>query len=433
MMGKCFTELTKKMKAIEDRSLDEFRLMLAGRELVPIMQGGMGVNISTAEMALSVAREGGVGHVSDAMLPDLVDRLFGTGFTKMKAGLCRAADAALGKAAFHFPLDDVRTAAKQYIESVMQKKMGDAKEGLIFVNVMEKLTMNDSLASLRARLLGALDGGVDGISLSAGLHTSSFSLMSEHPRFRDAMLGIVVSSRRALNLFLRRSAKTGRMPDYIVVEGPLAGGHLGFGMTDWVNFKLADIVRDVKVYLAENSLSIPVIAGGGVFTGTDGVRLIEEAGAAGVQVATRFTVTQESGLPDAVKQRYLDAEEGEIEVNGVSPTGYPMRMLKSSPAINASLKPQCEAYGYMLDRGGCAYLKAWEAADATGDVKEGIPGKTCLCAQMRNCKVWTVGATGHRLKETTVRSEDGQWVLPTTAEVFNDYRYGINDEVKARK
>ena len=428
-----FYGVNKKMKAIEDRSLDEFRLMLAGRELVPIMQGGMGVNISTAEMALSVAREGGVGHVSDAMLPDLVDRLFGTGFTKMKAGLCRAADAALGKAAFHFPLDDVRAAAKQYIESVMQKKMGDAKEGLIFVNVMEKLTMNDSLASLRARLLGALDGGVDGISLSAGLHTSSFSLMSEHPRFRDAMLGIVVSSRRALNLFLRRSSKTGRMPDYIVVEGPLAGGHLGFGMTDWVNFKLADIVRDVKAYLAENGLSIPVIAGGGVFTGTDGVRLIEEAGAAGVQVATRFTVTQESGLPDAVKQRYLDAEEGEIEVNGVSPTGYPMRMLKSSPAINASLKPQCEAYGYMLDRGGCAYLKAWEAADATGDVKEGIPGKTCLCAQMRNCKVWTVGATGHRLKETTVRSEDGQWVLPTTAEVFNDYRYGINDEVKARK
>lgn len=428
-----FYGVNKKMKAIEDRSLDEFRLMLAGRELVPIMQGGMGVNISTAEMALSVAREGGVGHVSDAMLPDLVDRLFGTGFTKMKAGLCRAADAALGKAAFHFPLDDVRAAAKQYIESVMQKKTGDAKEGLIFVNVMEKLTMNDSLASLRARLLGALDGGVDGISLSAGLHTSSFSLISEHPRFRDAMLGIVVSSRRALNLFLRRSAKTGRMPDYIVVEGPLAGGHLGFGMTDWVNFKLADIVRDVKAYLAENGLSIPVIAGGGVFTGTDGVRLIEEAGAAGVQVATRFTVTQESGLPDAVKQRYLDAEEGEIEVNGVSPTGYPMRMLKSSPAINASLKPQCEAYGYMLDRGGCAYLKAWEAADATGDVKEGIPGKTCLCAQMRNCKVWTVGATGHRLKETTVRSEDGQWVLPTTAEVFNDYRYGINDEVKARK
>ena len=428
-----FYGVNKKMKAIEDRSLDEFRLMLAGRELVPIMQGGMGVNISTAEMALSVAREGGVGHVSDAMLPDLVDRLFGTGFTKMKAGLCRAADAALGKAAFHFPLDDVRAAAKQYIESVMQKKTGDAKEGLIFVNVMEKLTMNDSLASSRARLLGALDGGVDGISLSAGLHTSSFSLMSEHPRFRDAMLGIVVSSRRALNLFLRRSSKTGRMPDYIVVEGPLAGGHLGFGMTDWVNFRLADIVRDVKAYLAENGLSIPVIAGGGVFTGTDGVRLIEEAGAAGVQVATRFTVTQESGLPDAVKQRYLDAEEGEIEVNGVSPTGYPMRMLKSSPAINASLKPQCEAYGYMLDRGGCAYLKAWEAADATGDVKEGIPGKTCLCAQMRNCKVWTVGATGHRLKETTVRSEDGQWVLPTTAEVFNDYRYGINDEVKARK
>ena len=420
------------MKAIEERSLDEFRLTLAGRELVPIMQGGMGVNISTAAMALSVAREGGVGHVSDAMLPDLVDRLFDTGFTKMKAGLCRAADAALGKAAFHFPLESVRSAAKQYIESVMAGKTGDAKEGLVFVNVMEKLTMNDSLATLKARLMGALDGGIDGISLSAGLHTSSFSLMSDHPRFRDAMLGIVVSSARALNLFLRRSAKTGRLPDYIVVEGPLAGGHLGFGM-DWKNFSLPDIVREVRTYLAEHDLKIPVLAGGGVFTGTDGVRLITEAGAAGVQVATRFTVTEESGLPEAVKQHYFDAAEGEIEVNGVSPTGYPMRMLKSSPAINASIKPQCEAYGYMLDKGGCAYLKAWEAADESGTVKNGIADKTCLCAQMRNCKVWTLGALGWRLKETSVRGEDGRWVLPTAADVFNDYRYGINNEVSRRR
>gem|GEM_PF-3832598 len=52
---------------------------------------------------------------------------------------------------------------------------------------------------------------------------------------------------------------------------------------------------------------------------------------------------------------------------------------------------------------------------------------------MRNCKVWTVGALGHRLKETTVRGEDGRWILPTTADVFNDYRYGVNDEVTARK
>ena len=89
-----------------------------------------------------------------------------------------------------------------------------------------------------------------------------------------------------------------------------------------------------------------MIAAGGVFTGTDGVRMITEAGADGIQAATRFAVTRESGLPDAVKQRYFDARAEDIEVNGISPTGYPMRMLKSSPAINAALKPQCAAYGY---------------------------------------------------------------------------------------
>lgn len=422
------TENCTHMKTAEERSLDEFRLILGGRELVPVMQGGMGVNISTKAMALAVAARGGIGHVSDAMLPDLTDRLFGTGFTKLKAGLCRAADVLADKTGFQFPLSGVRDAARRYIADVMSDKKGD---GLVFVNVMEKLTMNDGLATLKARLLGALDGGVDGISLSAGLHTSSFALMSEHPRFREAMLGIVVSSRRALNLFLKRSAKTGRMPDYVVVEGPLAGGHLGFGM-DWMNFSLGDIVRDVKVYLAENRLSIPVIAGGGIFTGTDAVRMMTSAGADGVQAATRFTVTKESGLPDAVKQRYFEATREEIVVNGVSPTGYPMRMLTTSPAINSNLKPQCEPYGYMLSHGTCSYLKAYEEARAAGRLAEGVPEKTCLCAQMRNCKVWTVGATGWRLKEASEKGPDGRWILPGTAEVFDDYRYGIHDEVHCR-
>ena len=366
------------MKSLEDLRLDDFRLELKGRSLVPIMQGGMGVNISTAEMAQAVAARGGIGHVSDAMVPDLADRLFGTGFTRMKALACKA------------------------------------------------------LETLRARLLGALDAGVDGISLSAGLHAGSFALMSGHPRFRDACLGVVVSSRRALNLFMRKSAKTGRLPDYVVVEGPLAGGHLGFG-ADWQRFSLADIVRDVKGWLHENALRIPVIAAGGVFTGTDGVRMITEAGADGIQAATRFAVTRESGLPDAVKQRYFDARAEDIEVNGISPTGYPMRMLKSSPAINAALKPQCAAYGYMLDHGGCAYLRAWREAEAAGTAQDGIREKTCLCAQMRSSRVWTLGANGARLAEAGKRDASGRWVLPSTAEVFDDYRFGVADEVHARR
>ena len=392
------------MKSLEDLRLDDFRLELKGRSLVPIMQGGMGVNISTAEMAQAVAARGGIGHVSDAMVPDLADRLFGTGFTRMKALACKALERTTGEAGFHFPVEKIREAAKLYLGRVMEGRTG---EGRIHVNIMEKLTMNASLETLRARLLGALDAGVDGISLSAGLHAGSFA-------------------------FMRKSAKTGRLPDYVVVEGPLAGGHLGFG-ADWQRFSLADIVRDVKGWLHENALRIPVIAAGGVFTGTDGVRMITEAGADGIQAATRFAVTRESGLPDAVKQRYFDARAEDIEVNGISPTGYPMRMLKSSPAINAALKPQCAAYGYMLDHGGCAYLRAWREAEAAGTAQDGIREKTCLCAQMRSSRVWTLGANGARLAEAGKRDASGRWVLPSTAEVFDDYRFGVADEVHARR
>ena len=85
-----------------------------------------------------------------------------------------------------------------------------------------------------------------------------------------------------------------------------------------------------------------------------------EHGAAAVQVATRFTVTRECGLPDKVKQEYFKASEEDIEVNMISPTGYPMRMLKSSPAIGAGIRPNCEAYGYLLDGNGkCAYITAY--------------------------------------------------------------------------
>jgi nitronate monooxygenase len=85
-----------------------------------------------------------------------------------------------------------------------------------------------------------------------------------------------------------------------------------------------------------------------------------EMGAAAVQVATRFTVTRECGLPDDIKQEYFKANEDDIEVNQISPTGYPMRMIKSQPGIGDGIRPNCEAYGYLLDANGkCAYITAY--------------------------------------------------------------------------
>ena len=228
--------------SIETAKLDDYAFRLGTHELKPLMLGGMGVNITTKALALEVARLGGVGHLSDAMLPDVDDRELGTHFTAEKAKRFRTMAGLDPKPDMHFRLEDVERAARLYVEDVMKEKRGS---GLVFLNCMEKLTMNDARGTLKSRLNAALDAGIDGISLSAGLHTSSFSLMEENPRFRDAYLGIVVSSVRALKIFLRRSSKTNRLPDYVVVEGPLAGGHLGFGMDDWMNFDLAQITREV--------------------------------------------------------------------------------------------------------------------------------------------------------------------------------------------
>ena len=413
---------------LSTKKMDDYVLRLGTKTVKPIFQGGMGVNISTKELALEVARLGGVGHISDAMMPDVADRLYHTRFTALKARRYKDMAGLDPKPDMHFDPVEVERATRLYVEDVMSAKKGD---GLIFINCMEKLTMNDAFETLRHRLNAALDGGIDGISLSAGLHTSSFAMMADNPRFRDAKLGIVVSSVRALNIFLRRTAKTNRLPDFVVVEGPLAGGHLGFGLDDWRNFDLATITGEVIAFLKEKSLDIPVIAGGGVFTGTDGVRLLE-AGAAGVQVATRFTIARESGLPSAVKQQYFNARPEDVVVNGISPTGYPMRMLTNSPAINADHKPQCEAYGYMLDHGDCQYLKAYREAIAAnpGDKHPHIPSKTCLCFQMRAYKLWTVGATAARLKETSVRLPDGTWYEPPAEAILSDYLTSTNNEIR---
>ncbi|MGV8934094.1 MAG: nitronate monooxygenase, partial [Gallionellaceae bacterium] len=322
------------------KCVDDFRLQFGKHELVPIMVGGMGVDISTAALALEIARLGGVGHLSDAMMPTVTDRLYNTKFVKQKTKQYKFNVENSDKSAVQFNLGQIAEATRVHVSTAMEAKRGP---GMIFVNCMEKLTMNAPRETLRVRLHEALSAGIDGITLSAGLHLGSFGLMADHPRFRDAKLGIIVSSVRALQLFLRKNAKVNRLPDYIVVEGPLAGGHLGFGM-DWADYNLIDIFKEILLFLQTEKLDIPLIPAGGIFTGSDATAFME-AGAAAVQVATRFTATHECGLPEKVIQEYIKASEPDVIVNTISPTGYPMRMLKNSPAIGAGIRPNCEAYG----------------------------------------------------------------------------------------
>jgi nitronate monooxygenase len=409
------------------KRLDDFRLRFGKQELVPIMIGGMGVDISTAELALEAARLGGVGHISDAMVKTVADRRFDTKFVKDKLKLYKYNVANADKSAVQFDLGRLAEATKMHVGRTMEAKRGD---GLIFINTMEKLTMNAPRETLRVRLTAALDAGIDGITLAAGLHLGSFALIEDHPRFRDAKLGIIVSSLRALQLFLRKSARTNRLPDFVVVEGPLAGGHLGFGM-DWAQYDLATIVAEIRAWLAAEHLDIPLIPAGGIFTGSDAVAFMEE-GAAAVQVATRFTVVSECGLPAKVQQEYFKASENDIEVNTISPTGYPMRMLKNSPAIGSGIRPNCEAYGYLLDAAGnCAYVTAYnrELLAHPGVRKLSVKDKTCLCTHMRNFDCWTCGHLTYRLKDTTVRRADGSYEILSAEHVFHDYQFSTDGKI----
>ncbi|MES2036743.1 MAG: nitronate monooxygenase [Pseudomonadota bacterium] len=409
------------------KRVDDFRLKLGKDELVPIMIGGMGVDISTAELALVAARLGGVGHISDAMVQDVSDRRFDTSFVKEKTKFYKYNINNSDKTDIKFNLEQLAEATRLHIGKTMEAKQG---KGMIFVNCMEKLTMNGPRETLKVRLESSLDAGIDGITMSAGLHLGSFGLIADHPRFRDAKLGIIVSSVRALQLFLRKNSRLNRLPDYVIVEGPLAGGHLGFGM-DWAEYDLQTIITEIVQYLKAENLDIPLIAAGGIFTGSDAVSFMEN-GAAGVQVATRFTVTNECGLPASVKQEYFKASEGDIEVNNISPTGYPMRMLKNTPAIGDGIRPGCESYGYLLDgNGNCAYITSYnrEVAAHPDAKKVSVMDKTCLCTHMRNFNCWTCGQMTYRLKDTTRKLPDGTYELLSAEHVFRDYQFSVDHQI----
>jgi NAD(P)H-dependent flavin oxidoreductase YrpB (nitropropane dioxygenase family) len=387
----------------------------------------MGVDISTAELALETARLGGIGHISDAMVPDVSDKRFDTSFVKDKTRFYKYNIDNADKSSIKFDLGALADATRRHVGATMQAKRG---EGLVFVNCMEKLTMNAPRETLQVRMASALDAGIDGITLSAGLHLGSFGLIADHPRFRDARLGIIVSSVRALQLFLRKNARLDRLPDFVIVEGPLAGGHLGFGM-DWAQYDLATIIAEIVQYLKTEQLAIPVIAAGGIFTGSDAVSFLEQ-GAAAVQVATRFTVANECGLPDKVKQEYFRASEDDIIVNTISPTGYPMRMLRNTPAIGSGIRPGCESYGYLLDgNGNCAYITAYnrEVALHPNAKTVSVMDKTCLCTHMRNYNCWTCGHYTYRLKDTTRRLADGSYQTLSAEHIFKDYQFSTDQKI----
>lgn len=264
---------------------------------IPIVQGGMGVGISLSGLASAVANEGGVGVISAAGL-GLIYKEHSSNFYE----------------------------ASIYGLKEELRKAREATKGIIGVNVM--VAMNNFADMVKT----AIQEKADIIFSGAGLPLNLPSFLTEGAKTK---LAPIVSSARAAKLLCEKwLANYNHIPDAIVVEGPKAGGHLGYKaeqLTDQnyaLESILPEVVREVRQFESEHQCRIPVIAAGGIYTGEDIYRIMQ-LGADGVQMGTRFVTTEECDADPAFKQSYIEASQQDIEIIQ-SPVGMPGRAIRSS-------------------------------------------------------------------------------------------------------
>lgn len=264
---------------------------------VPIIQGGMGVGISLSGLASAVANEGGVGVISSAGLGLLYKNLSSDFLEASIAGL----------------KEEIRKAREMTL-------------GVIGVNIM--VAMSNFADMVRTA-----------IAEKADIIFSGAGLSMELPKFLkpDSMTKLVpiVSSGKAARLISQNwQSKFNYLPDAVVVEGPKAGGHLGFRREQIEDPRYAleelipEVVKEVKVFEDKYGKEIPVIAAGGIYTGDD-IHNILEKGARGVQLGSRFVTTKECDASSSFKQMYIDAKENDVEIIQ-SPVGMPGRAIGNS-------------------------------------------------------------------------------------------------------
>jgi len=264
---------------------------------VPVIQGGMGVGISLSRLAAAVANEGGVGVISCAGL-GLLYRDFSGNYLE---------------ASIHGLKEEIRKAREKTL-------------GIIGVNVMVALTNYADMIKTS-------------ISEKADILIAGAGLPLDLPSFlkKDSITKLVpiVSSARAAKIICEKwKANYDYLPDAVIVEGPKAGGHLGFKeeqISD-INYSLEklvpEIVEELKPFEEKYNQPIPLIAAGGIYTGED-INNIMKLGASGVQMGTRFVTTDECDASDGFKQAYIDATEKDIEIIK-SPVGMPGRAIFSN-------------------------------------------------------------------------------------------------------
>jgi nitronate monooxygenase len=281
-------------------------LRLAGRTLLPLVQGGMGVGVSAHRLAGAVAAEGGVGTISSVDLrhhhPDLMER---TG--KLPPG--DAAKQAIDAANLEAITREI-TAAREV----------SGGRGLLAINVMR--AVNAYAASVRQ----ALEAGIDAVVVGAGLPLDLPDLAQDHPR---AALVPILSDARGVQLVVKKWERKKRLPDAIVIEHPrLAGGHLGAARIADLNdprFEFENVIPQSLAFLRAAGIEreIPLIAAGGIRSCEDIAR-VQSLGAAAAQLGTPFAVTQECDAHPEFKRVLAEARDDEM-VELTSVAGLPAR------------------------------------------------------------------------------------------------------------
>ena len=265
---------------------------------IPVIQGGMGVGVSLSRLAGAVAKEGGIGIISTAQI----------GYREME-----------------FQKHPIETNLRVIGEEIRKaKELSDG--GIIGVNIMV------ATREYEKYVMAALEAGADLIISGAGLPMTLPELAKGYP----CKIAPIVSSMKSADVICKYWLKKyNRLPDLVVIEGPKAGGHLGFS-NDYLDhieeydydIEVKKIIEKVKFYARESKTQIPVVVAGGIYSREDMEHYLS-LGANGVQIATRFVTTYECDAQEAFKQAYIDAKKEDIVIIK-SPVGMPARAINNA-------------------------------------------------------------------------------------------------------
>ncbi len=341
-----------------------------------IVQGGMGAAVSLYPLVGAVSREGGLGTLSSVGLRSVVSLRDGKEV-------------------------DTYTAVRIEIEKAKECSNG----GPIAINVMCAL-VGDYDDIVRA----SIDAGVDAIVSGAGLP----SRLPGIKKPGHTALIPIVSSARALKIIIGRWEHFSYKPDAVVLEGPLAGGHLGFKVDEIENpgFTLEKLLPPVLDLVSKHG-NFPVIVAGGIYTHKDIVKFLK-MGASGVQLGTRFLVAEESSAPNLYKQKVISAKKEDIIVVAypdeipASPCRLPFRILKTSPMYTAKRQAKCDKK-YVMQRGSDGKLSSCLAMPKNPNSQSFL----CICNGLlasagyepNEPELYTVGTNAYRIKKIVSAEE----------------------------